>query len=232
MKFSIIIPTHNEGPHISAALKRLREISGKGPIEIILVDGASDDDTVEEARDWSDLVLTLEAPCRGAQLHAGAQKASGDLLFFLLPEVQPPGNWQKSLEHFWLSAESERTAATVFTVDYGASLAFRIASALTNKRASWRGIATSEQGFCTTPEKYRAAGGFPEQHILEDYEFSRRLRGFGRLKLLGEHIWPAARRMRRIGVLKSLLGRRWLEWRYACGGAPEALWRADQGLPR
>ncbi len=230
MKFSLIIPTYNEAPHISAALKRLREISGEGPLEIIVVDGKSEDDTVAEARDWSDEVVCLDAPNRGAQFHAGVGKATGDLLLFMLPEVQPPGNWQKSLELFWLSGEAEKTAATVFSVDYGASRSFRVASALTNARVAWRGIACAEQGFCTTPEKYEKVGGFPEQPILEDYVFSRRLKKVGGIKLLPEHIWPAARRMRRVGAMNCLLYRRWLEMRLSLGGSPEALWKSYQGF--
>lgn len=231
MKFSVIIPTHNEGPHISAALRRLREITGSGPMEIIVVDGGSEDNTVEEAKDWCDHVIVQDRPNRGKQFHAGTEKATGDLWLFLLPEVQPPGNWQQALEHSWLSSDAPRTAATVFSVQYGASRSFRFASALANSRVSLQGIGCSEQGFCTTPEKYKQSGGFPEYPILEDYAFSKRLKKVGRLELLSELMWPAARRMRRVGVMRNFFNRRWLELRFKLGGSPDAIWRADQGLP-
>lgn len=225
MKFSVIIPTFNEGPQISSSLRRLREISKTSPIEIILVDGGSDDDTVEMAKDWVDELLVLDAPNRGAQLHAGAQKATGDLLFFLRADAQPPGNWQQALEHFWLAGKSKKTAATVFRVDYGSSFPYRLASAMENFSAGVRGYPSGDHGFCTTPEIYRESGGFPPYASMEDLVFVDRLNSLGRIVLLKESIWPAARRMRSAGPLTSTLYQYWQELCFRLGASPDYLYK-------
>ena len=229
MKFSVIIPSWNEGFHIASSLKRLRQISTQGPLEIIVVDGASEDDTAAQARLHADVVLEHDACNRGAQLHAGACRATGDLLLFLPGDAQLPGSWQQVLEHFWLAPALRGVSATAFTVEFGASRPLRLASALWNASLRWRGRARLEHGLCTTPEIYRQTDGFPPLCCLADIVFSRALRAVGRIEILPDRIWPSASRLHRYGVL-GLAGRQaWLELRWRLGASPEALWRRYSG---
>lgn len=225
MKFSVIVAAHNEGPQIASSLKRLRQISTKSPMEIIVVDGASDDGTARVAADWADTVIDLTQANRGAQWNAGAEKAGGDLLFFLRADAQPPGNWQQALEHFWLATQVEHVAAAGFSVDYGGGAGLRLLSAWSNARVR-RGIITGDHGICTTPEIYQAVGGFPPYPELEDFEFSRRLHLRGRLHLLPDRIHAAARRVRAQGPFAYAARRVLLETRMKLGAKPEDLFAA------
>jgi len=229
MKFSVIVAAYNEGPQIGSSLKRLRQISQTSPMEIIVVDGGSDDGTVDAAREWADEVLELGKPNRGAQWHAGAEKATGDLLFFLRADAQPPGNWQQALEHYWLATPAEGLAATAFSVSYGAGWGLSSLSMWSNARVR-SGFASSDHGLCTTPEVYKAVGGFPSYPVLEDREFCRRLAARGRIALLPERLRPAARHVHSIGPLAYITRRLWLETRYKLGAAPEALFAAAPNL--
>ncbi|OGS36474.1 MAG: hypothetical protein A2506_11045 [Elusimicrobia bacterium RIFOXYD12_FULL_66_9] len=222
MKFSVIVAAHNEGPQIASSLKRLRQISKTSPVEIILVDGDSDDDTVACAREWADEIVVHDNSNRGAQWDAGARKATGDHLFFLRADVHPPGNWQQALERFWLLNEAERFSAAVFSVDYGSELGLRALSMWSNARVR-AGVAAADHGLCTTPEIYKASGGYPSFCELEDFEFSRRLGRLGRIVLLPERVHAAARRLRAQGPLTYALSRVWKETRYKMGASPEAL---------
>lgn len=230
MKFSVVIATWNEGAQIASSLKRLRQISQNSPMELIVVDGGSDDKTADLAREWADQVLVQDAPNRGKQLDEGAKKANGDLLFFLRADAQPPGSWQQALEHFWLASHPEKVAATVFSVDYGASFSLKLASRMANSSVGWRGAASGEHGLCTTPEIYREAGGYPPLPYREDIVFCDRLAKKGKIVLLKERIWPAGRRMHRAGALSSALQDAWLGLRFKLGAKPEDLWRSDAGL--
>ena len=221
MKISVIVATRNEGFYIGSTLKRLRQISQAGPLEIIVVDGRSDDETAAAAKDWADQVVMHERPNRGEQFHIGARKASGEFLLFLRGDAQLHGSWQQTLEHFWLSPRLEGVAATAFTVEYGAGLTMRMASFLSNASVRWRGKASDEHGLCTTADIYRHSGGFPPYPCLEDLAFCERLRPFGRVVMLPELIWPSARRLHRLGVLRCAAGQLWREWRFALGGKPE-----------
>jgi glycosyltransferase involved in cell wall biosynthesis len=229
VKFSVIVAAHNEGPQIASALKRLRQISQTSPTELIFVDGASDDATADAAEDWVDELIRLDTPSRGAAWDAGAKKATGDLLFFLRADTQPPGNWQQALEHFWLSTQHSPVAAAAFSVDYGDGLGLRLLSAWSNGRVR-SGKIGADHGLCLPPDVYKAAGGFPHHPILEDYEFSRRLAGHGRIVLLPAVIHAAARRLRAQGPLTYLSGRLWLEARYRMGADPQQLFESTRGL--
>jgi glycosyltransferase involved in cell wall biosynthesis len=229
VKFSVVVAAHNEGPQISSALKRLRQISKTSPMELIVVDGGSDDGTISAARDWTDQMLTIDKPNRGAQWHAGALAATGDLLFFLRADAQPPGNWQQALEHFWLATQVEKVAAAGFSVNYGGGAGLRLLSAWSNARVRG-GMIGADHGVCTTPEIYNAVGGFPAFPELEDFEFSRRLAARGRVQLLPEVIHAAARRLRSQGSFGYVTRRLWLEGRYRLGAKPEELFRSSREL--
>ncbi len=226
MKFSVIIPTWNEGRAISSALRLLRHVSTYDSMELIVVDGGSSDGTRETAAKWADLVLNTREPNRGAQLHAGAEAAAGDLYFFLHADTHPPVNWQERLEQFWLGTHKRPPAATVFSVDYGSRWNYRLVAWGQNKRVNWRQIAYGDAGFCTTPENYEASGGIPNIPLMEDVVFSERLRKIGPIVRLDDKIHPGARRLHRVGPVRNSLHNFWLRLKYACGTSPENLWRS------
>ncbi|MDD5629899.1 MAG: glycosyltransferase [Elusimicrobia bacterium] len=223
MKFSVIIATCNEAYHIGSSLKRLRQVSRQEPLEIIVVDSGSRDGTAEQARAYADQVLVHSRCNRGEQFHLGAQKATGSMLLFLRGDSQLPGNWQQALEHFWLSPTLGHVAATVFSVCFGRSGSFRLASWLVDAEARWLGRAGLRQGLCTTADIYRYSGGFPPATCLAGRAFCARLRPFGRIAVLPERIWPSAGRLHRFGLLGCLGRRLWLELRLLLGAAPERL---------
>lgn len=210
MKFSVIVAARNESAQIGAAMKRLRHISSASNMELIIVDGASDDGTAEAAREWSDNVIALDSPLRSAQWNAGAQRATGDLLFFLPADVHPPDSWQQALEHFWLSTPVESVAATAFTIEYGAGLPMKLLAAWSNSRVR-SGVATTDHGLCTTPDTFKAVGGFPPVERFEDAAFCRRLAARGRIALLPPRIRPASRRIHADGAASYALKRVWGE---------------------
>lgn len=219
----MIVAACNEGAQIGSALKRLRHISQESPLEVIVVDGGSNDDTAAQARDWADTVLTHDRDNRGEQFHMGALKAAGELLLFLRADAQPPGNWQQALEHFWLSTQAEGVAATAFSVDYGNPTPYRLAAGWSNAVARWSGRAEGDHGLCTTPDLYRRAGGFPPYPCMEDLAFCDRLLELGSIVLLRERIWSAARRMHQVGAFRSEAHQAWLRLRYRLGASPETL---------
>lgn len=210
MKFSVIVAARNESAQIGAAMKRLRHISSASNMELIIVDGASDDGTAEAAREWSENVIALDSPLRSAQWNAGAEKATGDLLLFLPADVHPPDAWQQALEHFWLSTPVAAVAATAFTIEYGASLPMKLLAGWSNARVRG-GAATTDHGLCTTPDIFKSVGGFPAVERFEDAAFCRRLKAKGRIALLPNRIRPASRRIHADGALSYALKRVWGE---------------------
>src|SRR3954447_17680318 len=89
-KLSIIVPALNEGEAITPALDALANLRALGA-EIIVVDGGSQDATVQRARLRADRVISAPRG-RALQMNAGAAKASGDVLLFLHADTRLPSD--------------------------------------------------------------------------------------------------------------------------------------------
>src|SRR5213082_3397740 len=84
---SIIIPTLNEARLIGATLADVGAL--RGQFDVIVADGGSEDGTATVARLRGAEVVAAERG-RGAQMHAGARAARGDVLWFLHADTTPP----------------------------------------------------------------------------------------------------------------------------------------------
>ena len=81
---SVIIPCHNDGAYLAAALDSVFEQSTP-PTEVIVVDDGSTDDSAEVARRYGDQVRLVSQHNQGisAARNAGLAAATGDLIAFL-----------------------------------------------------------------------------------------------------------------------------------------------------
>ncbi len=92
-KISIIIPVLNEA---AALPKTLTSIQKGSNIEIIVVDGGSEDETVAIAQSYGITALS-SPPGRATQMNNGAAVATGDILLFLHADTRLPNNFDTSV---------------------------------------------------------------------------------------------------------------------------------------
>jgi glycosyltransferase involved in cell wall biosynthesis len=78
---SVVVPTRNSERTLDACLKSIR-LQVHEPIELIVVDNHSTDDTLRIARQYCDIV-EIAGPERSAQRNHGARLAHGDYLLFI-----------------------------------------------------------------------------------------------------------------------------------------------------
>ena len=88
MSLSIVMPVLNEAAEIEAALRALAPLRARG-VEIIVVDGGSNDGTLALARPLADRVLSAPRG-RAMQMNAGETTATGDALLFLHADTRLP----------------------------------------------------------------------------------------------------------------------------------------------
>ncbi|MCY3714492.1 MAG: TIGR04283 family arsenosugar biosynthesis glycosyltransferase [Gemmatimonadetes bacterium] len=197
-------PTGPTGPPGTAAP------TGPTSLEIIVVDGGSDDGTPEIVRSRPGARL-IESGIRGRaiQMNAGAAASSGDVLLFLHADTRLPAGWRE------LVAESicgRGKAGGRFRFDIAhAKRIYRWITRGTNFRSRFLGITYGDQAIYTTREAFEAVGGYPGIPVFEDSRFADLLKKNGGLDWIDEAVLTSARRWERRGPVRTLL-LTWLLW--------------------
>ena len=88
----------------------------------------------------------------------------------------------------------------------GASRVLALVAAMMNARSRLTGIATGDQGIFVERALFAAAGGYPDQPLMEDIELSRRLRrAAGAPLCLRERVVTSGRRWARHGTWRTIV---------------------------
>ncbi len=206
---SVIIAAYNEEEIIGGLLQNLR---GLHTDEILVVDGGSEDRTVEIASQYARVVVSPRG--RALQMNAGAAAASGDVLLFLHADVRLQAG---ALDAIRRHMSDSCCVGGNFNVRYdGEDWVARLFSAV-NRWRSRCGVFYGDSGIFCRRDVFRRLGGYQPWPILEDYEFARRLRKLGRIALLRELIMVSDRRWRRGGLLSTLWSWFWIQGLYLAG---------------
>jgi rSAM/selenodomain-associated transferase 2 len=219
MRISIIVPALNEEECISQTVRALQQL--RGDKEIIVVDGGSSDRTCSLANAEGAAVLSAPAG-RGAQMHAGALAATGDVLWFVHADTVAPAH---SLNEIRRRLENPAIAGGNFGLDFdGGSRAARQLTAIYPVLRSL-GLCYGDSGIFVRRDIYDRIGGFRALALFEDLDLLRRLRRAGRFAHLPYRIRTSSRRFehRNFAVV-------WLQWTalqvlYWCGVSPNRLAR-------
>jgi rSAM/selenodomain-associated transferase 2 len=200
LKLSVIIPALNEAEHIQAALRALAPLR-RGGCEVIVVDGASADDTRELAQPLCDRVISSTRG-RALQMNAGARHATGDALLFLHADTRLPPDGDALVRsalkrHVWGRFDVE--------IESGHRL-LRVVACAMNLRSRLSGIATGDQAIFVRRDAFP---GFAPIVLMEDIAFSREMKRRGAPACLRERVQTSGRRWERRGVLRTVV----LMWR-------------------
>lgn len=210
-RVTAVVPTWREAAEIGRSLRSLR---AGGVDEIIVVDGGSDDDTVELARRHADKVLERTGGLF-AQLNHGARAASGDVLMFHYADVQFPVKGHDAIDR---ALEDERVVGGAFALLFASgSSRYRVIAGGANLRNRVRLGPFGDQSIFVRAAAFDKVGGFREGRFLEDLQLVERLRRRGRFRLLDEPVRASVRRWERMGVLRTLTSHWWLCALYLAG---------------
>lgn len=217
---SIIIPALNEAAALPALLQALDALSGDR--EVLVADGGSHDATRDVARAASARLVTAPRG-RARQMNAGAEAARGDVLWFLHADSRPaPG----ALALIQRALARPETVGGCFRLQFDAPHpGLRLIAWGSHLRARHLGLVFGDQGLFVRRSAFRAAGGFPDIELMEDWALSRRLARVGRLAALSEPIVSSARRFTAGGVWTTFWLMQRIKRLYALGVPPGELRR-------
>ena len=209
MQLSIVIPVLNEARMLPCLLDRLAPLRACGA-EVIVVDGGSEDGSQQVASRAGAQVIS-SGRGRARQMNAGASAARGDVLLFLHADTTLPLLAGQAIEAaIRRSGRADECAWGHFDVRIeGRSFMLPVVARLMNWRSRLTGIATGDQAMFVSRCAFEAAGGFPDQPLMEDVELSKRLLVLSRPICLADRVVTSGRRWETHGVWRTI----WLMWR-------------------
>jgi rSAM/selenodomain-associated transferase 2 len=224
-KISIVIPVLNEANQIAKTL----EIQNRAVnVELIVVDGGSQDQTVEFAQSAGARVLQplardskRSSPGRAQQMNTGANAATGSILLFLHADTQLPTGFDTMIR---LALSQPATIAGAFSLKIDADRwSLRLVEWGVNQRSRWLQMPYGDQAIFLHADTFKTLGGFPDLPIMEDFELMRQLRQRGTIVLLPSAVTTSGRRWQTLGVLQTTLINQWIILAYLLGVSPEKI---------
>ena len=199
---SVIIPTLNEEKALPATLNSL--ISQADPIEIIVVDGGSDDRTLEIIKEYAQqhsfIHYLKTAAGRGLQMNKGATKASGNWLLFLHADTLLPNTGIAKIEQI---THQKNIIAGCFTHQFSeAGWQLNLISTLHNWRFRRSGIIYGDQAMFVRHDVFWQLSGF-EHKVMEDVRFCEKLIKLSRPIQLAEKVVTESRKFKQIGIARA-----------------------------
>lgn len=206
-RISIIVPTLNEA---GAIVQTLATAHASSDVEIIVVDGGSQDGTVELVASlgvkvirFSETPYAIASASRAHQMNAGAAFATGDILLFLHADTHLPADFDQSVRQ---TLAQPKTIAGAFELRIDAPLiGLRVIEKMVNWRSRYLQMPYGDQAIFLKADIFHRIGRFPEMPIMEDFELIRRLRQWGRISIVPASVLTSGRRWQALGVWRTTL---------------------------
>jgi len=200
---SVIIPTLQEQNYIEATLSRLLKV--KPSVEVIVVDGGSQDKTVEVAQRFTDKVYQISKRGIAAGRNYGARNASGDLLVFLDTDVTFPATFPEKLQQTFKDSTVVGATCNVMPLQYhsGTTAFFKLYNLTIRATAKFKPHARGEF-FAIRKTAFQKAKGFDEtMPCLEDHDLANRLSKLGKFIFISDlTVYESLRRFKKLSFRK------------------------------
>jgi rSAM/selenodomain-associated transferase 2 len=221
IEFSIIVPAFHERGNINDLIGCLNRLGSEKNIEIIVVDGALEKDTLE-AIQCSHVIKISSEKGRGKQMNTGASIARGEILIFLHADTELPLQALKKIDSL-----SERREVVGGAFDLGIK-SNKVILKVIGKLASWRSrlnrVPFGDQAIFIRREYFNEIGGYKEIPLMEDVELMRRIKKSGnKIWIFYDRVMTSPRRWDEEGVIYCILRNWTLQALYLLGVSPHRL---------
>ena len=209
---SIIIPTKNEKKYIYHTLSNLQILRKKKICEIILVDGRSDDETINISKPYVDKILSI-SPNRSRQQNLGASIAQGEMLLFLHADTYISSEvllkfHEKHKNYEW----------GFFNIKLGHdSIKYRILEFLINLRSRIFKYGTGDQCIFINKKLFTKINGFPNLELMEDIGICSTLKKNFSPSIIKSIVKTSVRRWESRGFIRTVIKMRLLRLLYIMG---------------
>ena len=221
---AVIIPTLNEERALPRTLQHLEAHEFN---EVIVVDGGSLDHTMSvlthhlAQHNMGETQVIETDRGRAKQMNAGAAAARSDILLFLHADTQLPDNCRTDIER---AMNDPACVGGRFDVQFDNDRGWAwVISRMMNLRSRWSGIATGDQAIFVRREIFNHMGGYTNIPLMEDIEFTKRLKQLGHVAALHGKVTTSFRRWEQRGALPTIIQMWTLRFLYWIGFNPRTL---------
>ena len=215
---SIIIPTLNEENFILNSIKPLQNLRKKNCCEIIVIDGQSNDSTVNMVHPYVDDIFVTN-PKRSLQQNLGASIAKGDILLFLHADTILTEKNLLELNNF-----HKDCSWGFYLISLGEKIfKYQMLEKCINLRSQIFNYATGDQGIFIRKDLFNRIGGFPNIDLMEDVEICKILKKLSLPYIIKSQIITSSRKWKSDGFLKTVLKMRLFRILNAVGLHPNLL---------
>lgn len=236
MLVSIIVITLNEVKNLEETIEKARLAaqfpSGNVvPIEIIVSDGGSTDGTLEIAQKIADKVI-IGPSGRYLQLNAGANQAKGDILLFLHADTILP---EGAIIRILYRLRNPKLIGGGFKKHWNWNPVVKRSFFLKFANFWWQGLGNwlvrllrtfpGDNAIFVRKSIYKILKGFQPLWICEDFDFSRRLKKYGKKRFIYIHsaVLTSTRRYEKSGFLYVNFIWFWIYWLWRLGMSQKRL---------
>lgn len=205
----IVIPVWNDAPALRKTLDHLLRFWD--PADIVVVDGGSEDDSVQLAHEWGIRAVVCSERGRACQMNLGAESKPHEVLLFLHADTLLPMAAGAAIRR----AIRAGCIGGAFRRRFDSRSEFlRLTCKVADLRGKHLAWFLGDQAIFVRRDAFQAIGGFPELPIFEDLEFSIRMAKAGKTQLLQPPVISSARRFSRHGPVRQTLDDLWLTINY------------------
>jgi rSAM/selenodomain-associated transferase 2 len=209
-KISVIVPLLNEYKNLPKLHSQLGHFLCT---QIIYVDGGSDDgswqwlqENIIDGKVDEKHVAIQSLPGRALQMNQGAKLAEYSSLLFLHADSVLPEGFSSEI----IRGLNQNMWGRFDIMFLEAGFRMKVIAWFMNHRSKLTSIATGDQAIFVRREAFNKIGGFPDIPLMEDVEFSKRLKQLKQNKQLNKpycselKVKTSARRWLQNGVFKTV----------------------------
>lgn len=204
---SIVIPARNDAAALRQTLDHLGALAKCHPIEILVAACGDVDGTTSAVRQRATLIWP-QGSTRADLMNAGAAVAQGDVVLFLHADSLPPLNACQLIDD---ALEDSAVVGGAFEHRF-AERDWRLFVISTIDRVRYRITRNyyGDQGIFVRASAFRQLGGYRTLALMEDLDFSQRMKRLGPTRLIRVPLDTSGRRFLDRGPWRTLLQCAWL----------------------
>ncbi len=206
-RLSIIIPVRNDAASLNRTLDHLVGLVGISEAEIIVAASGDEDGTKRAVADRAQLLWPTDST-RAVLLNAGAAVARGQVLFFLHADSFPPAN---AFELIYHSLSDNRVVGGAFEhLFVERQWTLRMITWLNRIRYRFTRNYYGDQGLFVRTSVFHQMRGYKDLQLMEDLDFSQRLKKMGQSILIRTPLLTSGRRFLARGPWRTFFFVLWL----------------------